>query len=153
MQKAHRKVLGLPGIAGSRSNGRDQVQPTANRYATWFTESAIKGPGKKCYHKGGMGHPWPSNQESQGQIILPERGKRGGVATKYREVLGLDCLFSFLDEGFLCFLLPESVASFLELVELWKGLVVLPRLVSSVEMNETSRPLGKQVAWLVGKDV
>jgi hypothetical protein len=44
--------------------------------------------------------------------------------------------------GFLCFLLPESVAGFLELVELWKGLVVLPCLVSSVEMNGTSRPLG-----------
>jgi hypothetical protein len=63
----------------------------------------------------------------------------------------LDCLFSFPDEGFLCFLLPESVAGFLELVELWKGLIV-PYLVSSVEMNETSRSLGKWVAWLMGKD-
>jgi hypothetical protein len=71
----------------------------------------------------------------------------------YKEVLGSDCLFSCLDEGFLCFLLPESVAGFLELVELWKGLVVLPCLVFSVEMNGTSRPLGKWVAWLVGKDV
>jgi hypothetical protein len=61
-------------------------------------------------------------------------------------------MFSFPDEGFLCFLLSESVAGFLELVELWKGLVVLPCLVSSIEMNETSRPLGKWVAWLVGKD-
>jgi hypothetical protein len=50
-------------------------------------------------------------------------------------------------------LLPESVPSFLEQVELWKGLVVLPYLVSSVEMNGTSRPLGKWVAWLVDKDV
>jgi hypothetical protein len=65
----------------------------------------------------------------------------------------LDCLFSFPDGGFLCFLLPESVAGFLKLVELWKGLVVLPCLVSLVEMNGTSRPLGKWVAWLVGKDV
>jgi hypothetical protein len=60
---------------------------------------------------------------------------------------------SFPDEGFLCFLLPESVAGLLELVELWKGPVVLPCLISSVEMNGTSRPLGKWVAWLVGKDV
>jgi hypothetical protein len=54
-------------------------------------------------------------------------------------------LLSFLDEGFLCFLLPESVVGFLELVELWKDLIVLPCLVSSVEMNGTSRPLGNWV--------
>jgi hypothetical protein len=34
-----------------------------------------------------------------------------------------------------------------------RGLLVLPCLISSVEMNGTSRPLGKWVAWLVGKDV
>jgi hypothetical protein len=67
-------------------------------------------------------------------------------------VLGSDCLFSFLDEGFIYFLLTSSVAGFLELVELWKGLVVLPFLVSSVELNVTSRPLEEWVAWLVGKD-
>jgi hypothetical protein len=39
----------------------------------------------------------------------------------------------------------ETVAGFLKLVELCKGLVVLPCLVSSVEMNVTSRPLGNQV--------
>jgi hypothetical protein len=36
---------------------------------------------------------------------------------------------------------PESVAGFLKLVELWKGLVVLSYFVSLVEMNGTSRPL------------
>jgi hypothetical protein len=72
---------------------------------------------------------------------------------RVREVLGLDCLFSFPDEGFLCFLRPESVVGFLKLVELWKGLVVLPCLVSSVEMNGTSRPHDKWAAWLVGKNV
>jgi hypothetical protein len=35
----------------------------------------------------------------------------------------------------------ETVAGFLKLVELCKGLVVLPYLVSSVEINGTSRPL------------
>jgi hypothetical protein len=65
----------------------------------------------------------------------------------------LDCLFSFLDGVFIYFLLPEFVAGFLELMELWKGLVVLSYHVSSVETNGTSRPLGKWVAWLVGKDV
>jgi uncharacterized protein YggT (Ycf19 family) len=64
-----------------------------------------------------------------------------------------DYLFSFPDEGFLCFLLPKCVAGFLELVKLWKCLVVLPCLVSSVEMNGISRPLGKWVAWLMGKYV
>jgi hypothetical protein len=39
----------------------------------------------------------------------------------------------------------ETVAGFLKLVELCKGLVVLPCLVSSVEMNGTSRPLGNRV--------
>jgi hypothetical protein len=39
-----------------------------------------------------------------------------------------------LDGGFLCFLLSESVAGFLELVELWKGLIVLPCLTSLVEV-------------------
>jgi hypothetical protein len=84
---------------------------------------------------------------------LPERGEWGGVAAEYREVLGSDYMFSFSDEGFLCFIILESVAGFLELVELWKDLVVLPYLVSSVEMNGISRPLVKLVTRLVGKDV
>jgi hypothetical protein len=40
-------------------------------------------------------------------------------------------------------LFSETVAGFLKLVELCKGLVVLPCLVSSAEMNEKSRSLGK----------
>jgi hypothetical protein len=40
----------------------------------------------------------------------------------------------------------ETVAGFLKLVELCICLVVLLCLVSSVEMNGTSRPLGKCVA-------
>jgi hypothetical protein len=39
----------------------------------------------------------------------------------------------------------ETVAGFLKLVELCKGLVVLPCLISLVEMNGTSRPLGNRV--------
>jgi hypothetical protein len=58
-----------------------------------------------------------------GQVIRksrerPERGKRGGVDAEYREVLGSNCLQSFSDEGFLCFLLSKSVVGFLELVKL-----------------------------------
>jgi hypothetical protein len=47
----------------------------------------------------------------------------------------------------------ETVAGFLKLVELCKGLVVVPCLVSSVEMNGKSPSLGKWVTRLVGKDV
>jgi hypothetical protein len=47
----------------------------------------------------------------------------------------------------------ETVASFLKLVELCKGLVVVPYLISSAEMNGKSRSLGKWVTQLVGKDV
>jgi hypothetical protein len=36
------------------------------------------------------------------------------------------------------------------LVELWKGLVVSPSLVSSLEMNENSRPLCKWVNTAYG---
>jgi hypothetical protein len=44
----------------------------------------------------------------------------------YREVLRSNCCDGILDEGLLCFLLPESVAGFLELVELCKGLAMDP---------------------------
>jgi hypothetical protein len=47
--------------------------------------------------------------------------------------------------GIPALLFLETVAGFLKLVELCKGLVVLPCLVSSVEMNGTSRPLGNRV--------
>jgi hypothetical protein len=49
-------------------------------------------------------------------------------------------------------LLVETTAGFLKLVKLCKGLVVLPCLVSSVEMNGISRLLGKWVTLLMGKD-
>jgi hypothetical protein len=47
----------------------------------------------------------------------------------------------------------ETIAGFQKLVELCKGLVVVPYLVSSIEMNGKSRSLGKWVTRLVGKDV
>jgi hypothetical protein len=46
----------------------------------------------------------------------------------------------------------DTVAGFLRIVELCKGLVVVPCLVSSVEINWKSRSLGKWVTRLVGKD-
>jgi hypothetical protein len=47
----------------------------------------------------------------------------------------------------------ETVAGFLKLVELCKGLVVLPCLISLAEMNGKSQSLGKWVTRLMGKDV
>jgi hypothetical protein len=47
----------------------------------------------------------------------------------------------------------ETVVGFRKLVELCKGFVVVPCLVSSVEMNGKSRSLGKWVTRLMGKDV
>jgi hypothetical protein len=46
----------------------------------------------------------------------------------------------------------ETVAGFLKLVELCKGLVVVPYLVASAKMNGKLRSLGKWVTRLVGKD-
>ena len=84
-------------------------------------------------------------------------GEHGPHESPYRgltgnEILGSNDCDGFSDEGFLCFL-PETVVSLLELVELWKNLVVLPCIVSSVKMNEISRPLGRWVTRLVWKDV
>jgi hypothetical protein len=86
-----------------------------------------------------------------GQIIrkarerLPYSKRASGecVAAEHREVVGRTVCNSFLDERFLCFLLLESLVGFFKLVELCKSIVVLPYLVSLVEMNGNSRPLGK----------
>jgi hypothetical protein len=50
------------------------------------------------------------------------------------EALGLILLRWRSDEGSLHWSFLETVARFLKLVELFKGLVVLPRLSSSVEV-------------------
>jgi hypothetical protein len=62
------------------------------------------------------------------------------------EVLGLILLRWRSNGGFLCIALPRNCSGFfLKLVELCKGLIVLPCLVYLVEMNGTSRPLGNQM--------
>jgi hypothetical protein len=53
---------------------------------------------------------------------------------EYREVLGSNCCDGSSNEGLLCFLRPETVVGILELVDIYKGLVVLPCLASSVEV-------------------
>jgi hypothetical protein len=49
--------------------------------------------------------------------------------------------------------LLRTVVGFLKLVDFCKGLVVVPCLVSSTEMNGKLRSLGKWVTRLVGKYV
>jgi hypothetical protein len=82
---------------------------------------------------------------------LPERGKASrGVVSVWRSLVWFCCdgdqaRVSALE-------LPRTVAGFLKLVELCKGLVVLLCLASLVEVYGKSRSLGKWVTWLVGKD-
>jgi hypothetical protein len=57
---------------------------------------------------------------------------------RYREVLGSIMLRWLFGRGIPILPFSETVAGFLKLVELCKGLVVLPCLVSSVEMNGKS---------------
>jgi hypothetical protein len=80
--------------------------------------------------------------DTLGQLIrkarerLPYPKEVSGEASllEYREVLGSNCCDGSSDKGFLCFLRPETVVGIIELVKLWKGLVVLPCLASSVEV-------------------
>jgi hypothetical protein len=65
---------------------------------------------------------------------LTRRGK-GGRGAAYREVLGSIMLRWIFERGIPILHFSETVAGFLKLVELCKGLVVLPYLVSSIEMN------------------
>jgi hypothetical protein len=95
-----------------------------------------------------------------GQVIRKARERlpylkgasREASLLEYREVLGSNCCDGSSDEGFLCFLRPETVMGILELVELWKGLVVLLCLAFSVEVYGSDQPRGKWVTRLVGKD-
>jgi hypothetical protein len=84
--------------------------------------------------------------------LLYLNGARAVEELWYREVLEsivLQWLF-----GRVIPILPssETVEGFLKLVELCKGLVVLPCLVCSAEMNGKLWSLGKWVTRLVGKD-
>jgi hypothetical protein len=68
-------------------------------------------------------------RKASGGLPYP-KGARAVGSCRYREVLGL-IMLRWLVEGFL-YRSPQTVAGFLKLVELCKGLVVLPCLVSSV---------------------
>ena len=75
-------------------------------------------------------------RKARKRLPYPEGASGEASLLEYREVLGSNCCDGFSDEGFLCFLLPEFVVGFIELVELWKGLVVLSCLASLVEVYE-----------------
>jgi hypothetical protein len=91
-----------------------------------------------------------NHQNSQSGLIALTQGQQG--SGRCREVFGLILLRWRSGEGSLHCGFLETVAGFLKLVELCKCLVVLPCLVSLVEMNGKSRSLGKWVTQLVGKD-
>jgi hypothetical protein len=54
-------------------------------------------------------------RKARERLPYPKEASGEHVAVEYREVLGSNYLS---DEGFICFFFPESVAGFLELVEL-----------------------------------
>jgi hypothetical protein len=72
-------------------------------------------------------------RKARERLAYPKGASGEASLLEYREVLGSNYCDGSSDEGFLCFIHPETVVGILELVELWKGLVVLPCLASSVE--------------------
>jgi hypothetical protein len=70
-------------------------------------------------------------------------GKGGREVVGIERFSGRSCCDGFSDGGFLYCSPQKPYQVFLKLVELCKGLIVLSCLVSSIEMNETSRPIGK----------
>jgi hypothetical protein len=64
------------------------------------------------------------------------RSDRASIVLVVITVMGLQTV-----EKVLCFLLPESVAGFLMLVELWKGFVETPFLTSSEEVYGIHDPV------------
>jgi hypothetical protein len=89
-------------------------------------------------------------RKASGDLPYP----KGAMAVEelwYREVLRSIMPRWLFEWGIPILPFSETVAGFLKLVELCKGLVVIPCLVSSTEMNGQSRSLGKWVTRLVGK--
>jgi hypothetical protein len=70
---------------------------------------------------------------------------------KYREFLGRSVYDSFLDEGFIYFLLPETVVDFLMLVEICIGLIV-DLWTFTLECLRALQTQTRRETQLVGKD-
>jgi hypothetical protein len=92
-------------------------------------------------------------RKARERLPYPKGASGEASLLEYREVLGSNCCDGSSDEGFLCFLHPKIVVGILELVELWKGLVVVPCLASSLEVYGVPSTCGKWVTRFVGKDV
>ena len=76
---------------------------------------------------------------------LTQKGQGQLGSGQYREALGLILLRWRSGEGSLHWSFLKTVAGFLKLVELCKGLVVLPGLASLEEVYGKSRSLGRWV--------
>jgi hypothetical protein len=72
-------------------------------------------------------------RKARERLPYPKGASGEASLLEYKEVLGSNCCDGS-SEGFLYFLRPGTVVGILELVELWKGLIVLPCLASSVEV-------------------
>jgi hypothetical protein len=89
-------------------------------------------------------------RKASGGLPYP-KGARAVEELLYREVLGSIMLRWLFGRGIPILPFSETVAGFLKLVELCKGLIVLPYLFSLVDMKGKSRSLGRWVTQLVGK--
>jgi hypothetical protein len=69
---------------------------------------------------------------------LTRNRSKGSRGATYREVLGSIMLRWLFGRGIPILPFSETVAGFLKLVELCKGLVVVPYLISLAEMNRKS---------------
>jgi hypothetical protein len=77
------------------------------------------------------------------RLPYPKGASGEASLLEYREVLGSNCCEGSSDEGFLCFLHPETIVCILELVEFWKGLVVLPCVAYLVKVYGVRSTLWK----------
>jgi hypothetical protein len=73
-------------------------------------------------------------RKAKERLPYPKGASWESLLLEYSKVLGSNCCDGSSNEGFLCFLRPKTVVGILELVELWKGIVVLPCVASLVEM-------------------
>jgi hypothetical protein len=94
-------------------------------------------PGKIVLPQGWYGMPLVDKLGKLVEGYLTRKGQ-GGRGAAYREVLGLIMLRWLFGRGILILPFSETVAGFQKLVEICKGLVVVPCLVSSAEMNGKS---------------
>jgi hypothetical protein len=109
-------------------------------------------PGKQCYHKGGMDTLGWLIKKASGGLPYPKGARAVGEWPVYGDPW-VDFAAMAVRRGVPALDLPRNCSGFSKLMELCKGLVVLPCLASSAEVYGKSRSLGRWVTWLMGKDV